>query len=268
VTLSWVAEWASGFRLDPPGQLIDRAVTRLSVAPGRTTTYQLTARGLNSPAREVTVAVGAVIASLGLTAQPGRPHEMVLAWGVECGAAALEVWAGDGPAPGRAAPVPPAGDQAIPLPEGQLTSIRLSASGGGVTAAATLHVAGPVAQGGAVLESLALASLSGITSERSRTAVSWQSQGLLSGQIRDAHSVRELRGATGQAELGLGYRVTRQPLWTGDIYLRAGHPDRPRGARHEGQPPAHAAGDRAEPLGAWAARVLAANEVGLRWEVS
>src|SRR5207248_2720495 len=99
-------------------QTLGREVTELPVAPGRTTTYKLTALGLDPPAKEVTTAAGAAITSFGLTAQAARPGEMVLAWQVECGTAQLEVWTGDGPAPGKPTPVPPAGGQAVPLPEG------------------------------------------------------------------------------------------------------------------------------------------------------
>src|SRR6185437_10714031 len=107
--LSWAAEWASGFRLDPPGQSLDRMVSRLVVAPGQSTTYRLTAQGLSQPFREITVAAGAVIAGFGLTARSGKPDDVVLAWRVECGVARLEVWHGDGPAPGQPKPVPAGG---------------------------------------------------------------------------------------------------------------------------------------------------------------
>jgi len=274
VTLRWAAAWTSGFRLDPPGQSLERTVSSLAVAPRQPTTYRLTAHGQNPPAREVTVAVGAAIACLGLTAHPGKPDEMVLAWLVECGTAALEVWTGDGPAPGKPGEVPPAGDQVIPLAPGKLTNIRLTGSGGGANPAVSLHVAGPVVQGRAVLSSLQLASPSGITTERSLAAVSWlTSGGTFSGRIRDQFSYKDLSGPAGQAELKLDTRVTAKSLWTGDIYLReasAGDVGDAGDAGDAGEAAAQTPnpGHPAESLAAWAARVMAAGEVGLRWEVS
>jgi len=267
VILSWAAEWASGFRLDPPGQSLDRMVSRLVVAPGQSTTYRLTAQGLSQPFREITVAAGAVIAGFGLTARSGKPDDVVLAWRVECGVARLEVWHGDGPAPGQPKPVPAAGDQVVPLPRGQLTSARLTAEGGGVTAVATLHIGGPVAVGATVLESLNVGSPSGISTERSVVSASWQAtQGSLDGWIRDEYTSRDLRGLEGQAELGLGYRIARRPLWSGDIWLIP--PQAAAAAGHGTAGQAAEAARRDEPLAAWAARVLAADHIGLRWEVS
>jgi hypothetical protein len=258
VMLSWTAQWASGFEVEPPGQSLARTINELTVVPGQSATYRLTALGQSPPTRSVTVAVGAVIAAFGLTAHVGKPEEMVLVWQVECGSAELEVWTGDGPPPGKPAPVPPAADKVVPLTRGQLTNVRLTARGGGVTAVAMLHVAGTVTAGGTVLESLAMTSPSGITTARSDVSVSWRAaQGVLNGWIRDEHSSKDLRGPAGQADLGLGSRAGLRPLWSGDLYLR------PAAAGIEA-----AAHDAAEPLAAWAARVLAAEDVGLRWEVS
>jgi hypothetical protein len=280
VTLSWAAQWASGFEVKPPGQSLDRTESQLTVFPGQSTTYRLTALGQNPPARAVTVAVGAVIAAFGLTAHAGKPEEMVLVWQVECGSAELEVWTGDGPPPGKPAPVPPAADKVVPLTRGQLTNVRLTATGGGVTAVAMLHVAGTVVAGGAVLESLAMASPSGISTERSDVRVSWRaSQGRLTGLIRDEHSSADLSGLTGQADLGLGFQVARRPLWSGDIYLRppaagqagtrrADHGTADHGTADHGTADHGTADHGAESLGAWATRVLAAGDVGLRWEVN
>lgn len=261
VTLRWKAEWMSGFRVDPPGELLGREFTKTTDRPGQTTTYRLTALGLNPQVREVTVAVGAVIARLGLTANAAKPDEMVLAWKVECGSAVLEVWTGLGSAPGDPSPVPADGDQVIPLTRGQVTNVRLAALGSGGPAVATLKVAGTLAVGSTVLESLAMASPSGITSERSVIDVSWKSaQGVLTGLIEDKHSSKHLRDPVGETDLRLGSRVARWPLWTGDIYLR------PVSADLAGT--GAAADHRAEPLAAWAARMLAADHVGLRWDIS
>lgn len=268
VTLSWAAQWASGFQVDPPGQSLDRTVNQLTVVPGQSAAYRLTALGQSPPTRAVTVAVGAVIAAFGLTAHAGKPAEMVLVWQVECGSAELQVWTGDGPPPGKPEPVPPAADKVVLLTRGQLTNIRLTAAGGGATAVATLYVAGTVAAGGTVLESLTMTSPSGITTERSDVSVSWRAaQGALNGRIRDEHSSKDLRGPAGQADLGLGSRAGQRPLWSGDLYLRPAAAGIGAAADHGASD--HGAADRgAEPLAAWAARVLAADDVGLRWEVS
>lgn len=220
VKLGWTAQWASGFRVDPPGQVLERTVSELAVVPGQSTSYRLTALGLGEPARMVTVAVGPTIAAFGLTAHAGRPNEMVLAWQVECGAAELEVWTGGGPPPGKPTPVPSSADKIIPLARGQFTSVRLAATGGAGPAVATLTVAGTLAVGGTVLESLGMASPSGISTARSDVIVAWRTtQGVLAGSIRDSHSSKDLRGASGQVDLSLGSRAGLSPLWTGDVYL-------------------------------------------------
>lgn len=241
VVLSWAAQWASGFRVDPPGQSLERTVSQLAVVPGQSTTYRLTALGYSEPDRTVTVAVGATIAVFGLTADASRPNEMVLVWQVECGSAELEVWTGSGPPPGKPSPVPAAADKVIALTRGQLTNIRLAGVGSGGPAVAALTVSGTLAAGGTVLESLAMTSPSGISTARSDVSVSWRSaQGTLTGSIRDAHSSKDLRGATGQVDLGLGTRAGLSPLWNGDIYLR---------------PASGESGDSAD-------------DIGLHWEVS
>jgi hypothetical protein len=267
VTLSWTAEWATGFRLDPPGQSLDREVTRLAIAPRQSTTYRLTALGQSQPAREITVAAGAVIARFGLTAHAGQPAEIMLAWQVACGDARLEVWHGDGPPPGKPAPVPAQGDKLIALARAQLTSAQLTAEGGGVTAMARIHIAGPAAIGATVLELLNVASPSGITTERSAVTASWQAtQGALDGWIRDEYNSRDLRGLAGQAELDLSYRIARRPLWSGDLRLIPPEAAPPEAAPAAGQAPAAARRD--EPLAAWSARLLADGHIGLRWEIT
>jgi hypothetical protein len=215
--LSWAARWATGFTLQPAGTAFGREVTTAAVTPQRTTTYTLTARGLDPRSRQVTVAVGAVIELLGFTTDPDRPKELTLAWRTQFGSATLATWTSGAPKP---APVDAEGSKTIGLSATDVTSILLRVTGGGVTAEATMLVAGQLVQPGAAVSSFLVGCGSGVNSERSVVAIAWQSSGgLLRGRVRDGFSTKDLSGAAGQADFALGGRVTGQPLWSGDVYV-------------------------------------------------
>jgi hypothetical protein len=244
VTLSWDAKWATGFRLDPPGQALDRRTSSLTVRPARTTTYKLTARGLEEPTAEVTVSAGAAIAAIGLTTSPDDPKVMVVAWEVVHTGVSLTVQL-DGLPSSPPRQVSPSGNMILPLPH----TFVLTARGGGVTTTVTLVVPGPLVMyvpqvaGPLMLKSLQLTGPAGLSAEGSTVTTSWQAQGLVRGQVRDEHSSRELRIPAGQAELRLGRRVADQPVWQGDIFVSMPVP----------VPPPH---EQAHP------------EVGMRWTIT
>ena len=247
VTLSWDARWASRFYIEPPGQALDRRTSSLTVRPTRTTTYKLTARGLEERTKEVTVSAGAAIAAIGLTTSPDDPNVMVVAWEVVHAGTDLTVQLGgtSSSAPGPPQQVAPSGNRILTLP----CTFMLTIGRGDVTTTATLVVPGPLVMyvprvaGPLMLNSLQLTGPAGIGAEGSTVTTSWQAQGLVRGQFRDEHGSRELRNPAGQAELRLGRRVVGQPVWRGDIFVSMPVPI----------PPPH---EQAHP------------EVGMRWTIS
>lgn len=216
--VQWRTTWANTCFLEPPaghGVALSGSET---FRPGATTTYTLVALGSGPQRREVTVAVGAAIVSLGFTADPARPQEVLLTWEVRCGAATLAVWAQGGrPDP---QPVDATASKAVAIGATGTTYVRLAATGGGATATANLLFGGPAVQGGAELTSFQLRSPSGINSPRSVVDVAWQSKGgSLRGEVRDAHSRRAMTGLVGRLDLPLGNRVPQRVLWDGDLYV-------------------------------------------------
>jgi hypothetical protein len=214
--LRWDTTWANGFQLTPPGADLDRWADQYEVRPAATTTYGLTARGLQPQRREVTVAVGAAITQLGFTADPAQPGGIRLRWEVLCGKAHLGTGPGSQP---PLAPVPAVGDQWVPL-SARPTYIRLVASGDGpVGGGEALLILGGFAVVGALrLSSFEVSAASGVTSPRTESTVDWASAGgVVSGSVRDGDGRQQLGGESGRRRVRIGSRVAYQPLWEGDL---------------------------------------------------